>query len=282
MWLSYAMIKIPANPWELESGDWKRVENTPEYVEVLRIAPQEYVEEYLSWVRLSRCSFPAHLPITRTQVFPAFQAEPLRRLYQGEAMKSLVSPVHFWFFMVCLRTPIERPHFRTSTYSLFRHPLFFVADYTGPLPLVVPEYFFRGDATFDGLGDPMAASYCIFPYFGQRLFEYAESSATQPSAGMFATFYTARETVWRVPAGSAVEGTFNNPHPVLKRHWRWEEVLEMLWASRMPGNGNGLRPRRCQSAPSRYHEDGQVMAYLECFAQMARDWMERRPANPGA
>jgi len=192
-----------------------------------------------------------------------------------------VSPIHFWFFVKCECSFPERPYFPTSTYQLFRHPLFFIADYREPPPLVVPEYFFRPGTIFDKIADATAASYCVFPYFGQRLFEYAELCATQPGIGTFTTFYAAREAIWFVPAGSTINGTFRDIHPMIRRHWRWEEVLEIFWGYRMPGKGNVQRPRWCQPAPPHYHENGLVSEYLESFARMATVWMKRRVANPG-
>lgn len=188
-----------------------------------------------------------------------------------------VSPVHFWFFMSCVKRNLPlRPISPNSPDDLFRHPLFLMSKYTAkdPFLLVVPEYFLRPGATFDGTWDPRAVSYYVFPYFAQRLFEYVVESATGSFTGPFIDYYIVRETAWLIPTGIDAAGFVDTPHPVLRRHWRWEEVLAMLYKSpRDPKKGR--RPRVCQDAPFEYKHNQQIRVYFESFARMAAVWKPR-------
>lgn len=158
---------------------------------------------------------------------------------------------------------------------MFRHPLFFIKDHTGALPLVVPEYFFNDGASFDGLTDPGTTSYYIFPYFAQKLFEYVMGSHTRRDTS-FAAYYASREVAWFAPVGVDMS-QFIIPHPTLRRHWRWEDVLEILHSREGPGKG---RPRWCQSAPPGYHEIPQIKDYLDCFVGMAEAWVIEHRVEP--
>lgn len=162
---------------------------------------------------------------------------------------------------------------------MFRHPLFFVARYQGPIPLVVPEYFFNNDASFDGLAGPGTTSYYIFPYFAQKLFEYVAIPRSQRDAS-FTAYYVSRENAWFVPRDLVDASRFINPHPTLRRHWRWEEVLEMLWSRK--GSGHGRCPRWCSLATGGYHKKPQINAYLDRFAEVAEAWEIERQAEPNA
>jgi len=271
LWLSYAVLKITPDAWGLRFEDGWLTEETPKYKEYLKNAPQRDVEDYYNWVRFIPVSLlvPSHLPAARTQVFPHNQAELWRQYYKDHYRKYFISSVHFWFFMHCCMNHPSRPLRPESTNNLFRHPLFFVANYGGPPPLVVPGYFLNNNANFDGLGDPSSALYYVFPNFAQVLFEYVAEHRirTQSHIGSFADWYAGRQTAWVVPPGSTEAGWLINPHPVLKRHWRWEEVLRMLWSWRKRGGGEQFRhgwPFSCGQG-----QNGQVEDYLECFARMA-------------
>jgi len=49
------MVDIYASAGRLEVGGWVPTENTPGHVEFLRASPQDWVDRYYTWVRLSRC-----------------------------------------------------------------------------------------------------------------------------------------------------------------------------------------------------------------------------------
>lgn len=180
--------------------------------------------------------------------------------------------MHFWYFNSCQRQNRPyRPISPTSTNDLFFHPLFLTSKHKGPLLWVVPEYFLGDCATFDGLTNPGSTPYYVFPYFSQRLFEYVTESAAGSFTGSFLTYYSTHEAAWFIPAGIDASGLIDPPHPLLKRHWRWEEVLTMLHKSKHPGKGP--RPRVCRNPPHDYHRNPQIVAYFESFARMATAWV---------
>ena len=170
--------------------------------------------------------------------------------------------------MLCRRRTPLRPLHPKTTDNLFRHPLFLVTEPAGPFSLVVPEYFFQDHTDFDGLGDLNSVSCYVFPYFGQRLIEYVKRPPAE-RYGSFSSYYAARQNAWFAP--SMVH--FTKPHSVLRRNWRWEEVLEMIWSWKR--SGNACKPRGAQSAPPGYLENPQIAAYLDCFAEVAGSWVER-------
>lgn len=154
---------------------------------------------------------------------------------------------------------------------MFRHPIFFMDNYKGSPPLVVPEYFFNVGARFDGLRDPDTASYYIFPFFAQRLFEYVAMPRNERTTS-FTAYYTVRENAWFVPAGSDTRRLIK-PHTTLRKYWRWEDVLEMLWSRQEAEQGC---PRWCQLAPRGYHDNPKITAYLDCFGMVAEIWRTER------
>ena len=174
--------------------------------------------------------------------------------------------------MSCHKNPPFRPLCPSTTNVLFRHPLFLISGYQGSLPLVFPEYFFNDHAKFDGLVNPKSASYYIFPYFAERLFEYVKMSLNQRSE-TFSTYYIVREDLWFVPEDS-IDMRFDNPDRLLRRYWRWEEVLEMLWGWK--ASKKETRPRWCKKPPHGYRENPQIATYLNRFAQVAELWIEDR------
>jgi len=169
------------------------------------------------------------------------------------------------------RYPPLRPISPRSTGDFFPHPLFFIYGPIRTTPcFVVPEYFFQNVTTFDGLGDPSAEPHYVFPFFVQKLFEYVHNSATGSNVGSFITYYSARETAWCIPAGAGVGRSIQRPHQILKRHWRWEEVLTMLYEFRQSRGEKRLCG--CTRAPHGYSQDEQIAAYFERFARMAAIW----------
>lgn len=183
-----------------------------------------------------------------------------------------MSPVHFWFFLSCHpNPPLRVPPPPETPNDMFRHPIFFMGNYKGSPPLVVPEYFFSVDARFDGLRDPDTASYYIFPFFAQRLFEYVATPRNERTTS-FTAYYTVRENAWFVPAGSDTSRLIK-PHKTLRKYWRWEDVLEMLWSRQGAGQ---KRPRWCQLAPRGYHDNPKINAYLDCFGTVAEIWRTER------
>ena len=176
--------------------------------------------------------------------------------------------MHFWFFKLCYqrRAPL-RPISPSSTNDLFRHPLFSASKWTGSFLLVVPEYFLRADSSFDGAWDRNSTAYYAFPSFAQRLFEYI----AEPATGSFITYYTIRESVWFMPPGTDTSKAIDEPHPLFKRHWRWEEVLTVLYRSKAPANVSRLRSFR--NAPNDCQYNEQIIAYFESFARMAAAWI---------
>lgn len=185
-------------------------------------------------------------------------------------MKFFVSPVHFWFFVAChltAATPSRSPRPRTPN-DLFRHPLFFVESYNGPFVLVVPEYFLNERAVFDGLQDPKSTAYYIFPYFARWLIKYTEIPIAQRTE-TFGTYYLSHERIWYLLAGSKDVTHLIEPHRVLRRHWRWREVLEIVWSLDSEKPEKGPRPRWWQKPPLEYRENEQIAAYLDSFGEMA-------------
>jgi hypothetical protein len=178
--------------------------------------------------------------------------------------------------MSCNRNRAHRPLRPGTPNDIFRHPLFFIAQYKGPLPLIVPEYFLNTDASFDGLTDPTTTSYYIFPYFAQRLFEYVKKPRDQRGIS-FTAYYVSREDAWFAPRGSVDMSQLIVPHQTQRRHWRWEEVLEMLWSQK---SGQGPRPRWCKTASRDYHENPQIKAYLDGFAEVAEGWEAQPQTKP--
>ena len=149
--------------------------------------------------------------------------------------------------------------------------------YKESLPFVVPEYYFNGGAAFDGLENPETASYYIFPYFAQKLFEYVMTPRNERGTS-FTAYYLVREPAWFVPAGFDTSRLIKS-HGVLRRNWSWEDVLEMLWNRKVPGEKRH-HPRWCQSAPHDYQHNPEIKAYLDCFARVAEVWeIERRQVN---
>jgi len=155
--------------------------------------------------------------------------------------------------------------------ELFNHPLFLIPRCRGPaVPFVVPEYFFRDDATFDGLKNLETSAYYMFPSFGRVLFDYLADPATPLGVGSFIGYYSAREAAWFIPVGTAVDRFVESPHPILKRGWRWEEVMGMLFNPQQTGVVR--RPKISRNAPRGYNKDERIIAYFERFARMARIW----------
>ncbi|KAF9648694.1 hypothetical protein BDM02DRAFT_3260876 [Thelephora ganbajun] len=250
LWLSYAMLELLSKR-RLKVKDDEPTPHTEVHKKFLDNASQECIDAYVDWA------------------FPPSKAEVWRKHFKGGYMRYFVSPVHFWFFMSCRQKPPSRPLVPKTCDDLFRHPLLRIAGYTGPASFVVPEYFTRDDAEFDGLTDLKSTSYYIFPHFGQKLFEYANQ---ETFLGSFTAFYITHEAAWFVTAGSDDIRRFIVPHPALKRHWRWAEVLQMLDSSK--DSGKGGRPPWCRLAPPRYHEAEQIARYLDIFGMMAKQWVE--------
>ena len=181
-----------------------------------------------------------------------------------------MSPVHFWFFMTCQQPTLPRP-ISPSPSELFRHPLFLTPRCRGPrAPFIVPEYFFRDDAVFNGLENSETSGYYVFPSFAWWLFDYVSDPATRLGVGSFITYYSSREAARFIPAGTDVDRLIDPPHSLLKTNWRWEEVLAMLFESRKTV-GVSPQPRTSRMA-SGYSEDKRIIAYFERFAQMAWIW----------
>lgn len=188
-----------------------------------------------------------------------------------------MSPVHFWFFVHCRqRSPSRQPRPKTAN-ELFRHPFFFIAKHSGPFALVVPECFFDEHASFDRLRDLGSTPYYIFPYFAKLLFKYTELPPAERRTQTFGMYYSSRETAWFVPAGSADEKLIK-PHPVLRLHWRWEDVLEMMMRSPKEPSPKDLKshPKWCKNPPPGYGQDPRIVAYLDCFGNVAYEWTRRR------
>ena len=173
----------------------------------------------------------------------------------------------------------DRPLYPKTLDTLFRHPLFFIESHTDHHhPLVVPEYFFDCDASFEGLTDFCSTPYYIFPFFGKKLFEYVTTPHSQANPA-FATYYFSCELPWFIPMDSVCTSKFIGPHPTVRRHWRWEEVLEMLCSQKeLTG---GPHPNWWRPAPPGYVNDARINAYLNHFAKMAKVWA-RRQAGPNA
>lgn len=203
-------------------------------------------------------------------MFPKSCAQSLKNKYKGTDRRSLVSPVHFWFFVSCYMVYPNRPLYPETPDTLFRHPLFFIKNHAEHHQLVVPEYFFDDNASFGGLTNLDSTSYYIFPFFGKKLFEYV---VTQPKKS-FAAYYFSCEFPWFVPRGSDATSKFIKPHPTVRRHWRWEEVLEMLWSQKE--SLEGRRPKWRQSPPDGYGNDLRINNYLNHFAKVAEAWVRRR------
>jgi len=144
--------------------------------------------------------------------------------------------------------------------------------YTGSTaPFVVPEYFLRSDADFDGLVDLNTSAYYVFPSFAKSLVEYVADSATQLGIGSFIDYYSARATPWLILAGTDVDGVIDAPHSILRTNWRWEEVLAMLYGPQQ--NVVVSRPRRiCRDVSPSYTKDRRIIEYFERFARMAAIW----------
>lgn len=185
-----------------------------------------------------------------------------------------MSPVHFWFFMSHQRQGPVQPVSRIETDARFLHPLFFITCHQARHALVVPSYFLEdGPKSFDGWGCMENASFFVFPDFARRLFDFINDPAFRDNT-LFINYYSARETAWLVPASSGAERFITAPHELLKRNWRWEEVLTMLYGSRHKEPGR--RPQICKNACSNYIVKRQTLAYFSYFASMARIWMANR------
>lgn len=172
-----------------------------------------------------------------------------------------MSPIHFWFFMLCRRqNPLHRPLNPNTTNDLFFHQLFSTTKIGGTGPLVVPVSFFKESGT---------ARFYMFPFFAHRLFKYVDESATNPNIEPFHRYYTRCEVVWITRDNVDVGGWIQPPHPVLKSYWRWEEVLMMLFGLRE--HKSGPKPNQCDRVHGCGTNEG-IVAYLEWFAWMAKAW----------
>lgn len=184
-----------------------------------------------------------------------------------------MSPTHFWFYKNCCLQEPRRSIFPVSTGDFFRHPIFSIAyRYQGLRPLVVPEYFLSDTSTFDGWGEIAECSFYVFPNFAQRLFDYVEGPlASGADHRGFVDYYSGCETAWFVPSPSGEEAFIVPPHPLLKRNWRWEDVLAMLHSTRVPGEGGG-KSRAWKRAPINYKADRLIVDYFGTYARMAGIW----------
>ena len=185
-----------------------------------------------------------------------------------------MSPVHFWFFINCQRWihTIRYIH-PQSPNDLFPHPLFLGDGDNGfEPPLIVPDYFLEGNAAFDGLRGLMPSVYFVFPFFAHRLFEYVRHFAAQPSAGSFTAYYFSHEPTWKIPDDVQPEKPLSQPHQILKRHWRWEEVLTMLNESQRPPKTDVEDIPYMRQYDRCHSRDARIVAYFERFARMAIAW----------
>ena len=193
---------------------------------------------------------------------------------RGQYSTGLISPVHFWFFTFCRRRAFTiQPTSPHPSNTFFPHPLYLIRYKDREPPLVVPQYFFEQDARFDRLDGQRTSPCFIFPCFARRLFEYARKSAgAEPVTESFIRYYSTREEAFFIQAGVDVDHIIEPPHQILKRHWRWEEVLEMLRGYQGP---RGPKHRIYWDAPRGYNQNRGMADYFDRFAEMAIDWWRR-------
>ncbi|KAF9787461.1 hypothetical protein BJ322DRAFT_724319 [Thelephora terrestris] len=264
IWLSYAIFETTTTINGLLLKKENLTPATNAHKKYLKEAPLELIQAYINWAT------------------PKKRATLWREYYEGRYIDYFISPVHFWFFAHCVLSQPNRPRSPRSMDDFFLHPLFLPADTRYHASLVVPEYFFKPPADFAGLRNPRSAFYYVFPNFAPNLFDYARKSL-QSEMMPFADFYLPLNQPWSVGAG--FEGTdpypFIEPDPVVKRNWRWADMLVMLYGlSNSPMRG---RPRWCGPAPRRLNatarEPGQgddvsreIVAYIDNFGRMAKEW----------
>ena len=201
------------------------------------------------------------------QAIPPAKAKVWMEHFEDRYINFFISPVHFWYFIHCGLEPPPRPHFTSSPDDFFRHPLFLISDRDYRASLVVPEYFFNPAATFDGFTDSRSTSYYIFPNLACKLFY-----GTSDQLLRFADYYLAFGSLWLVKGGQrGGKYPFVWPDPVLKRHWRWREVLQMFRGFKdayMTG-----KPGWCDRAPDPSDDVYErIKAYLNNFAMMVKAW----------
>lgn len=188
---------------------------------------------------------------------------------RSSGVKQFVSPVHLSFFCKCRRNTVARPFFPRTPHEIFLHPIFLTVNPHYRASLVVPEYFLGTPANFDRATNTITTTYYIFPNLAQRLFEYVKQ-AKNNEVPPFGEFYKERENSWLVHAGSDHE--LASPDPILKRHWRWAEVLRMLWDVR--GSARRQSPPRWCLINQLWTDDrkGKLFPYLNSFGNMAIVW----------
>ena len=197
---------------------------TAEEKQYLATAGAVYLDAYVKWVRLPPCYFhPVYSPTARTQTIPIERQEQCRN--EGGDPRGLITPVHFGFFMLCYGREPQRPLSSITPNDFFWHPIFTLDRYNGPPALILPTYFFNPSATFNGLTAPEYQPYPIFPFFAKTLFEWLNEGDAR---GDFPNYSLSRYAPWTPRAGVQTPPTLARPHQVVKKHWRWVEVLWML------------------------------------------------------
>lgn len=188
--------------------------------------------------------------------------------YRGHDIQYFISPAHFWFFAHCGKNPPPRPLRPSSLNDIFRHPIYLTADDKLHASLVVPEDFLTASARPDG---SMNKTCYILPNFAQRLFEYAKEAA-HLNVGPFSERYPPIKRLWLFK--SEPKDKLLNLHLILRRHWRWVEVLEMLWGLK-ESRERSRCPPWCDIVNTNRLTDGterKICEYLDIFGDMAKEW----------
>lgn len=197
----------------------------------------------------------------------------------GKSTFHAISPTHFWFYIHVHCNPVElkRRKFPGRLEEFFCHPIY-VPNFPLSGSLVVPEYHFGADASFEGLQDVRTSSCYIFPNVGYWLFDYIKKGV-YPKL-LFSQFFAANQRTWFAAANS--EGVNRLPrrhHAVLKLNWRWIEVLEVLWREGGECIAEKGTPRGFIKTPvtdARKNEDiSKYLDTLACFGKYYYDSYRR-------
>jgi hypothetical protein len=172
-----------------------------------------------------------------------------------------------------------------STEHFFPHPIYHLKG-RSPGTLIVPDYFFKAGATFDRFGDPdekkeerdhggESTSYYAFPNFALLLFRYAKGRVEGGiKENMRLTQYLKREgQKCYVKLGIPDKGEIKPPpHPLLKRHWRWNDVLWALWMWR----------HKLERPPDRFTKEVDycsnseaIVDYIDSFGTLGEKWFRK-------
>ena len=236
------------------------------------------ISGYVDWVRYSPGSSSVHSLIPRTQAIPECFRKSL--LENEFAPTSLVSPVHFWFFVHCeYQDPIiRRPLVPASPDDMFRHPLYYINAFHHHSTLVVPEYSLEDSAVFGELTDRSSTAFYVLPNFAHHLFKYIET-VTDPQSPTFSKFYSELQpTYWVVEKGTEnarnLTVAVNLYQQPFKFHWRWADVLERMLQDVETCKLRHRMPSWCSRVPD--DKTPGIAGYVDSFGRIAVEWSRTR------